>query len=70
VGSVEVVEVLSLLELVVEQLGVIDHDTLEHAIELFLIDAMRSLNLAIESRCCRSDVDVSDATIQDVIVEL
>jgi hypothetical protein len=34
VGSVEVVEIAPLLQLVVEQLGVVDHDTVEHPLEL------------------------------------
>ncbi len=37
-GAVVVVEVLPLLEPVVEQLGVVDHDALEHPVELLGVD--------------------------------
>ena len=40
VGSVEVVVVLPLLELVVEQLGVVDHDAVEEPVELLSVDAV------------------------------
>lgn len=40
VGSVEAVEVLPLLELVVEQFGGVDSDTVEHSVELFLVDTV------------------------------
>jgi hypothetical protein len=61
VGAFEVVEVLPFLELVVEELGVVDHDAFEHSVELLGIDAMRALDLAVEAWCGRSDVDVADA---------
>jgi hypothetical protein len=48
VGPVEVVEVFPLLQAVVEELGVVDDDSLEHPVELFFVDAMRSLDLAVE----------------------
>jgi len=38
--SVEVVEVLSLLELVVEHLGGVDDDAFEEAVELLGVDAV------------------------------
>jgi hypothetical protein len=44
--------VLPLLELVVDQLGVVDDDALELAVELLPVDAMRSLYLAVQ-RCAR-----------------
>ena len=69
-GPVEVVEVLPLLQLVVEQLGVVDYDTVEHPVELFLVDPMGSLHLAVESGCGWFDVDVSDPTVEDVDEEL
>jgi len=47
VGTFEVVEVLPLLELVVEQLGVVDDDAFEEPVELLGIDAVGSLNLAV-----------------------
>jgi hypothetical protein len=40
-----VVEVFPLLELVVEDLGVVDHDPLEHPAELLSVDAMGALEV-------------------------
>ena len=68
--SAEVVEVLPLLEAVVEQVGVVDHDALEHPVELLLVDPMGTLDLAVEPRSRRLDVDVADAGIEHVVVEL
>lgn len=68
-GSMVVVEVLPLPELVVEHLSVVDHDPVEHPIELLVIDAMGTLNLAVEPRVPRPDVDVPDPFVQDVPVE-
>ena len=70
VGSVEVVEVLPLLELVFEQFRVVDDDTVEHPLELLLVDPMRSLDFAVEARGGGFDVNVADAAIEDVVVEL
>ncbi len=39
-GSVQVVEGLPLLEAVVEQPGVVDHDALEYPVELLLVDPL------------------------------
>lgn len=69
-GSVEVVEVLPFLELVVEYVGFVDDDPFEHSVELFVVYPVRSFDFAVEARSCRFDVDVSDPSIQDVIVEL
>ncbi len=69
-GPVEVVEVLPLLQLVVEQFGVVDDDAVEHPVELFFVDPVRSLHLAVESGGRRPDVDVADAPVEDVVVEL
>ena len=49
VGWVEVVEVLPLLEVVVGDLGVVDHHLVEHSVELLGVDPMGSLDLAVES---------------------
>jgi hypothetical protein len=38
VGPMVVVEVLPLLQLVVEQLGVVDDDAFEHAVKLLAVD--------------------------------
>src|SRR6266536_1177835 len=53
VRSVEVVEVLPLLEPVVEQLRVVDHDAIEHSVELLLgvIGGSRSSQSAGPSHC-------------------
>jgi hypothetical protein len=48
---VEVVVVLPLLELVVEDLGVVDHGSVEEPVELLGIDAVRTLHLAVEPGC-------------------
>src|SRR4249919_1575657 len=69
-GPVEVVEALPLLEPIVEQLGVVDHDPFEHPVELLLVDPVRPLHLPVQPRGGRLDVDVSDPGIKDVVVEL
>ena len=48
VGSVEVVEVFPLLELVVEDVGVVDDGAVEESVELFGVDAMGSLHFAVQ----------------------
>jgi hypothetical protein len=58
-----VVEVLPLVELVVEQGGVVDEDTFELAVELFAVDAVGALDLPVEPRCCGPDVGVADVTV-------
>ena len=68
-GAVEVVEVLPFLELVVEELGVVDDDAVEHPVELFGVDPVGSLHLSVEPRCGGLDVDVADAPVKDVVVE-
>jgi hypothetical protein len=64
-----VVVVLPLLELRVEELGVVDDDTLERAVELLGIDPVRPLQLAVEPGCEGSDVDVADAPVEYMPVE-
>jgi hypothetical protein len=70
VGSVEVVEVVPILELVVEQFGFVDDDPVEYPVELFIVDAMGSFYLAVETRSCGFDGDVSDTSVQHVVAEL
>ena len=65
----EVVEVLPLLELDVEEGGVVDDDAVEESVELFVVNAVGALDLAIESWRCRLDVHVLDAAVEDVPVE-
>jgi hypothetical protein len=69
VGSVEVVEVLPLLELLVEHLGVVDHHTVEQSVELLFVDAVGSLDFPVEPRGADLDVAVSDAAVEEVPVE-
>ena len=65
-----VVEVLPLLELQREHLGVVDDHTVEHPIELLGVDPVRALDLAVQPRRRRPDVDVLDPTVEDMPVEL
>jgi hypothetical protein len=66
VRSVVVVEALPhckfLLEVHVAFIG-------EELVELVLVGSMRSLDLAVELRCSRFDVDVFHALVSDVPVE-
>ena len=68
-GAMVVVEVLPFLEFVVEQLGVVDEDALELAVELFAVDAVGALDLAVQPRGGGLDVDVPDAAVGQVPVE-
>ena len=63
VGSVVVGEVLPLAELVVGELGVVDREPVQEAVELFGIDAMGALDLAVEPRRAGLDVDMADAFV-------
>ncbi len=69
-GPVEVVEVLPFLELVVEHVSLINDDAFKHPVELFVVDAVGSFDFSVESRRCGFDVDVSDTSVQYVVVEL
>jgi len=70
VGAVVVVEVLPLQESIVEQLGVVDHDALEHPVELLRVDPVGPLDLAVQPRRRRLGVDVADPAIEGAVVEL
>jgi len=63
VGTVVVVEVLPLLELVVEDLGVVDHHPVQEAVELLGIDAVGALDLAVEPGRSGLDVDMAGAFV-------
>jgi len=52
-GSSEIVEALPLMELGVEEFGVVDNLAGKEPIELFVIDAMRPLDLTVQPRCRR-----------------
>jgi hypothetical protein len=64
-----VVEILPFLEALVEQLGVVDDDALELAVELFAVDAVGAFDLAVEPWGGGLDVDVADAAVGQVPVE-
>jgi hypothetical protein len=66
-GPVEVVEPFPLLQSVVEQLGIVDHDAFQHPVELLLVDPVRPLHLPVEPRSGRLDGNVPDLPIQDVV---
>ena len=68
-GSVEIIEVLPLLELLAEQTRVVDHHAVELPVELFVVDTVGSFHLAIQPGSCRLDVDVADPSVQQVPVE-
>jgi hypothetical protein len=67
--SVEVVEVLPSLELLVEEAGVVDDDAFEEPVKLLLVDPVRSLDLPVQTRCGRSDVEVADPAVEEVPME-
>jgi hypothetical protein len=69
VGSGEIVEALPFVELSVEELGVVDDLASEQPIELFVVDAMRQLDFAVEPRRRWPDVNVLEALVQEVPVE-
>lgn len=52
-------------------LGVVDDDAVvEYPVELFVVDPVGSLDLAVQSGCGRIDVDVAYAAVEDVPMEL
>ncbi len=57
------------LEVVVEDLGVVDYDAVEQAVELLGVDAVGALDLAVAPWGARLDVVVADAFVQDMPVE-
>ena len=69
-GSVEVVGLFPLLQLVVEEVGVVDDEAVEHPVELSFVDGVGSLHLVVEPGRGRFDVDLADAAVEHVIVEL
>ena len=68
--AIVVIEVLPLLQPFVEELGRVDDDSVEPAIELLAVDAVGSLHLSVQTRGERADVDVANAAVKDVPVEL
>lgn len=70
VRSIAIVEVLPFAEFDVEHVGVVDHDTLKLSLVLLGIDLVASLDFPIESRRGRFDVDVTDAAVDLMPVEV
>ena len=65
-----IVVVLPFPQLLVEQVDVVaDAVLVEELVELLVIDAMRSLHLAIEPRRTRANVDVPNVEALEVPVE-
>ena len=69
VGSIVVVGVLPFLQFVVEQVDVVDDLAFEESVELFGVDLVGAFDFAVESRCGRFDLDVTDALIEQMPVE-
>jgi hypothetical protein len=57
------VEVLPFLESV-EKLGVVDDDTVKHSVQLLGVDAMRSLEIAVEPWGGGLDVGLADTSVK------
>ena len=69
--AVEVVVVLPLAQLRVEEPDVVaDALLVEQLVELLVVGSVRALDLAVEARRARPDVDVPDAELAQVPVEL
>jgi len=65
-----VVVVLPLAQFLVEHVDVVaDAILVEEPIELLVVDAMRTLDLAVEPRRTRSDVHVADVELLEVPVK-
>jgi hypothetical protein len=59
--SVEIVEGRPLPQAILEEAAIVDHDALQELVELVGVDPVRSLDLAVEARGRRPDVDMADA---------
>jgi hypothetical protein len=58
------------LQLVVEEACVVGQATVQKAVELFSVDSVASLHFPVQSRGRRLDVDVANASIEYMPVEL
>ena len=67
--TVVVVVVLPLLQLLGEQVRVVDDLAFEEPVELFGVDPVGSLYLAVQPRGAGFDPDVVDAEVEQVQVE-
>lgn len=68
-GAMVVVVILPLSEFVVEDVGVVYDDAVEQGVELFGVDAVGALHLAVKARGAGFDVAVADPFVENVIVE-
>jgi hypothetical protein len=69
VWTVVVVVVLPVFEAGVEDVDVVDDDAVEQSVELFGVDAVAALYLAVEAWSAGLDVDVLDALVEHMPVE-
>jgi hypothetical protein len=69
VATIEIIEVFSIAELLIEESCVVDDDALELSIELLIVDAVTSFDFPIQSRSSRFDVDVADTLVEQVVVK-
>jgi hypothetical protein len=69
VRSVVVVVVLPLMQTAGEQVGVVDDLAFEKSVELFGVDAVGPLHLAVEPWRAGFDADVVDALVEQMPVE-
>jgi hypothetical protein len=69
-GPLVIVKVLPLLELLIKELCVVNDNPFEHPIELFLVDPMAPFDLSIKPRSPGFDINMVDAFIQHMPVEL
>ena len=70
-GPVVIVIVLPFAKFVVEQVDIIaDAVLVEELVKLLLVDAVRTFDLAIQTWCFRTDVDVADVMFLQVPVEV
>ncbi len=68
-GPVEVVEVLPFLQFAVEDFSIVDDDSVEHPVELFCVDPVRSFDFPVQSRCPGFDVCVVDSSVKEMPVK-
>ena len=69
-GPIVVVEVFALASLLVEVLGVVDHDTAQQGAKLLPVGAVTPFDLAVKTRSSGIAVNGADAHVEDVPVEI
>jgi hypothetical protein len=65
-----VVEVFAFANLLAEERDVVDHDTAQQDAELLPVSAAAPFDLAVKTRSSGIEVDVADALVEDVPVEI